>query len=358
MKHDVMQMLTGKKPAKIPSKETLNHPGIIRKASGIDPFADTPTAYREAYRNLGIDIINRVPEENAPSPLEPGEVVDIGNGYKKSPLGLYDTVARDQFPFASVDEFFAADTLEPDYHALLTPVPHRLDAEEIRRKEQLIGEIGMYYYQLYTTFFMWGVEYLGWEVFMMAAALDPEQLKEKFLDVVFEKSLSLIRELCTVECPFIFCHDDLADKNGPVFQPQWYEEYIFPRYPELWKPIKEAGKKVIFVADGNMEQFIDPLLETGIDGVMFENPATDFDLILEKMEGKIVIGGVDTTMLTFGTPEEIKNHVRQVHEKTRGLPGFALSTPGGIHGNIPLQNLEAYFDIRSELSYTPENWRH
>ncbi len=357
MKHDVLQMLTGEKPRKIPSKETLNHPGIIRAATGIDPYKDTPEAYREAYRKLGIDIINRVPEQNAPEPLTPGEVVDMGNGYKKSPLGVYDTVARHLYPFKDVDEFFAAETIDPDYHELLTPVPHRLDTKEIRRKERIVADIGVYYYQIYTTFFMWGVEYLGWEVFMMASALDPEQLKEKFLDVVFKKSLQFIEELCKAECPFVFCHDDLADKNGPIFPPEWYESYIFPRYPELWEPIKRAGKKVVFVADGNMEQFIDPLLDTGIDGVMFENPATDFELILEKMAGKIVIGGAETGILTFGTPEQIRRHIEEVHEKTADFPGFALSSPGGLHGNIPQENLEAYFDIRSELSYTPNHWR-
>jgi len=34
-----------------------------------------------------------------------------------------------------------------------------------------------------------------------------------------------------------------------------------------------------------------------------------------------------------------------------------MSTPVGIHGNIPLENLEAYFDARVKTGHTLEDWR-
>jgi hypothetical protein len=343
--------------SKFPSKETLNHPELIRLASGMDPFLQTPQAYREAYRALGIDLINRVPEENAPTPLAFGEVREIGGGYKEAYLGVYNTVARHIYPFASVEEFWQADSVEPSYQELRTPSPHRLDPEEIRRKDDLLGDAGLYYYMLYTTLFMWAVEYLGWEVFLMAAQLDSEGFDEKFFQIVFPKSLQMIGVLAAVDSPFVFCHDDLVDAKGPMFRPSWYEKYIFSRYPLLWKPAKQRGKKVIYVADGNMNEFLRPLGETGVDGVMLENPATDFERILDVFADKIVIGGIETGILMHGSPEQVRQHVLEVREMTRGLPGFVMSTPGGIHGNLPLENLEAYFDARVQTGHTPEGWR-
>lgn len=70
--------------------------------------------------------------------------------------------------------------------------------------------------------------------------------------------------------PVIVSRDD----HGPVFSPDWYDPYIFPRYSNLWKPVKDRGKKLIFVADGNMDLFLEKLKATGGDGVMLENPAT------------------------------------------------------------------------------------
>lgn len=358
MRQDVLTLTDLRQtPDKPPSKETLNHPDLIRLASGLDPFQQTAEAYREAYRALGIDLINRVPEENAPPPLAFGEVRDAGDGYKEAYLGVYNTVARHVYPFASVEEFWEAETVEPSYERLRTPSPHHLDPEEIRRKNEWLGDVGLYYYMLYTTLFMWGVEYLGWEVFLVAAAMDPAGFDSKFLQVVFPKSLKMIETLATADSPFVFCHDDLVDAKGAMFQPAWYEKYIFPRYGQLWRPAKERGKKVIFVADGNMNEFLGSLKDTGVDGVMLENPATDFDRILDVFGDKIVIGGIETGILMHGSPEQVRSHVLAVHEQTKGIPGFIMSTPGGIHGNLPLENLEAYFDARVESGHTPQGWR-
>jgi hypothetical protein len=341
-----------------PSKETLNHPGIIRLASGRDPFTDTAEAYRAAYRNLGIDLVNRVPEENAPAPLEAGEVRDVDGDYQEAYLGVYNTFFRKRFPFRTVEEFWAARPPDPEYEELVTPVPHRLDRDVITRKMRLLGDIGLYYCMLYTTLFMWAVEVLGWEVFLLAAAMDPQGFDEKFFQAVLPKSRRLLEELASVDSPFVFCHDDLADARGPLFPPAWYERYVFPRYVELWRPLRERGKKVIFVADGNMEPLLDDLKATGVDGVMLENPATSFEAILRRFHDRIVIGGAQTGLLARGAPEQVRDHVLELNERTRGLPGFVLSSPGGIHGEIPLANLEAYFDARAITGHTPENWRH
>lgn len=365
VKSDVLAMAAGRKPAKGPSKETLNHPGIIERATGINPAVDTPHAYRAAYAKLGIDIINRVPDRPAPVPMGPGETRDLGDGYIAGHLGVYDTVSRQEFPFESVEEFFAADRatggrpaeIDLEYQALRTPVPHRLDAADIRRRQKLLAEVGVYYYQLYTTLFMWGVEYLGWEVFLLAGGLDPERLDRMFLRHAFEESRRLIEILVQSDCPFVFLHDDLADSRGPVFSPDWYDRYIFPRYPALFEPAKAAGKKVIFVADGNMEPFLERLRAVGVDGVMLENPATPFESILDVFGDSIVIGGIDTGVLQHREPKEIREHVLEVHERTAALSGYAMSTPGGLHGSLPLVNLEAYFDARVETGHTPPNWR-
>jgi hypothetical protein len=359
VRRDVLALANLQKsgPEKPPSKETLNHPELIRLASGLDPFSSTAAAYMRAYRALGIDLINRVPEENAPAPLRAGEVGEARGGYREAHLGVYNTVARHEFPFSSVEDFWQAGFLDPRYDQLRTPSPHRLDHVEIERKNLLLGETGLYYYMLYTTLFMWAVEYLGWEVFLMAAALDAEGFDEKFFQVVFSRSLSMIETLAQVDSPFVFCHDDLADARGPMFHPSWYEKYIFPRYEQLWRPAKDRGKLVIFVADGNMSQFLEPLRDTGVDGVMLENPATDFDRILEVFADKIIIGGITTGVLMHGSPEQVRRHVLEVQERTRGIPGFVMSTPGGIHGNLPLENLSAYFDARVCTGHTPQGWR-
>lgn len=180
---------------------------------------------------------------------------------------------------------------------------------------------------------------------------------EKFLSPVFKETEKAIQMLSGLNSPFVFVHDDLADRNGPVFNPVWYEKYIFSRYERLCNIVKSKGKKFIFVADGNMRKFFGDLLATGVDGVMLESSATDLDEILYCFDGKIVIGGIDTSILTFGTPKDVQEHTRTVCEKTKNFKGFAIASSGGLHGNIPLENLAAYFDSRVDYEFTPWDWQ-
>ncbi len=72
--------------------------------------------------------------------------------------------------------------------------------------------------------------------------------------------------------------------------------------------------------------------------------------------GHVFIGGAETGLLTRGTPEQVRKMVQRLAQCTR-YPGFVICSPGGLHDNIPMENLEAYFDARVTLGVTPENWR-
>lgn len=347
----------GKTPTKILSKETLNHRGLIAMSSGIDPLKNTPEAYKRAYEALGIDFINRVPIENCPNPLVAGTSVNLDENYKLMPLGVYDSYYRYHYPYADVDDFLEIEYIEElDYHKLNTPVPHTLTSEDITQRESAIGDIGYYYYQLYTTLFMWGIEYLGWEVAMMAIALDPKFYDKYFLTPAFRQSLELTDILVKTESPYVFFHDDLATATGLACHRDWMKEYIFPRYPLLWEKVHVAGKKVIFVCDGNVSSILHDIKESGVDGVMLENPATPFEKILDVFDEELVIGGIDTTLLTNCTKKQVEKHVLQVAKMTQGR-NFAFSSCGGIHDGIPIENLEAYFDTRADVGVNRRDWR-
>ncbi|MFH1009268.1 MAG: uroporphyrinogen decarboxylase family protein [Candidatus Latescibacterota bacterium] len=361
MKTDVVAWLAGKPTAKRPSKESLNHPGIIELVSGRDVLKETPEAFLSAYRALGIDIINTVPEENAPPPARPGQVIrSKGGRVQESYLGVFNTTSRMQFPYKTVEDFWEADIASLAYGDLDLPGSQYMmpcTPEAIERKAALVDEIGIYYYQLYTTLFMWGVEALGWEIFLLAAGLDPERFDRHFLEPVFRKSTDIVTMLSALDSPWVFCHDDIAMTTGPAFRPDWYGTYLFPRYAELWSIPHALGKKAFFVADGKLEWAFEALRESGCDGLMFESPANDLDAVIDMWGDAFFIGGIDVQVLTRGNPDSVRRHVADVYHKTRDCKGFALCCSGGLFGNIPLENLEAYFDARVEFGYTRPDWR-
>ena len=113
-----------------------------------------------------------------------------------------------------------------------------------------------------------------------------------------------------------------------------------------------VNKKIIFTSDGKLDYFLDDLAAAGVDGFMVETPLTDFDNILKKYgKDKVIIGGIDTRILTFGTPDEVYEHTKETLMKGKEYPGFFISSPGGIHGNIPYKNLQAYFEGKRKYGY-------
>lgn len=361
MKQDVLNYAKGYHSKKIVSKETLNHRQLVQLVSGLNPFTHTKEAFLRTYDALGIDIINRVPLDNAPVPCDTGMICKLADRpYTKQHLGIFDSVLCNKYMCDSIEELstFDADSLNYDY--LVTPVPHSCHEADIRQREAALGETGCYYPMLYTTLFMWPVETLGWELFMEDAILNGDKFHDNFLVPCAQKSIAIIENMANSSTtPFIFLHDDLATATGPVFPPDWYESYIFPHYPEIFAPIKKAGKKVILVADGNMTHFLPRLIELGVDGIMFESPATPLENIIEYFgkANKFFIGGMETNLLTFGSPKQIYDKVITLHEQCQKYPKWALASGGGLHDSIPLENLIAYFDARAEIGATPKDWK-
>ena len=90
---------------------------------------------------------------------------------------------------------------------------------------------------------------------------------------------------------------------------------------------------------------------------MFETPHTKLEPVIDIFGDAIFIGGIDATILTFGTPEETRRHVEDVCKRTQDYKGYVLCCSGGLLANMPLANLEAYFDARVGLGYTLPDWR-
>jgi len=101
------------------------------------------------------------------------------------------------------------------------------------------------------------------------------------------------------------------------------------------------------------------LLEAGVDGVFLESPATPLEVQIEHFgeSGRFFVGGIETGKLTFGSPEDVRRMVLDLYRRAGHCAGFGIRCCGSLSGNIPLHNLEAYFDARAEIGANPPEWR-
>ncbi len=356
MRQDVIDALSGRYPASTPSKESLNHPGIISHVSGMDAFDHTPAAFELAWRKLGIDIHVAKPEHNASRPEVPGGTWVKGNKLYAD-MGVYPTsMPLEYCPEISKSEddwVFKHDACRDDFD-FSQKLSGLKSANDRFRSD--FGNQAVMYHLYYTTLFMWPVVKFDWEPFMLAAISQPELFNETLWQPWARISRKNFEVLAAMGEDVVFCHDDLTMSTGPVFPPEFYEKYIFSQYDYIFEPVVKAGKKLVFVCDGNMDIFLERLLEFPIDGIMFENPATPFERVLDTWgrAERGFIGGIETNILTCGTPDEVREHTRSVIEKGREYPGFIISSCGGLHGNIPMENMLAYFAARNAMGISAE----
>ena len=139
--------------------------------------------------------------------------------------------------------------------------------------------------------------------------------------------------------------EDLGYKNGLLFAPEFLRRIYIPRLRELAEIVHGNGMKLIQHTDGNVTEILDDLVDAGIDGL---NPLEGMDLAaVKKRYGRhlLLIGNVDSGVLSFGTPEDVRHAVAENIRAGWGHGGHWLDTSAGeFMPDIPLQNALAYFE--------------
>ena len=383
MKSDILNALSGIFPERIPCKETLNHPEFIEYVTGIDPFQDTSRAFKLAYERLGIDIHMVLPKKNAPLPKEPDGSWREGN-LRLTNMGVYPTTSVEEFcpgldkseldwilkydtsGDGFLEERFVGEIPEYEMQASFRPFCGLQGEGLVGTIEQLrelyrdfhqeFGDKAIMYHNYYTTLFMFPVVKFGWESFLMGALTFPEEFDEKLWKPWTEISRKYSEVAATLETNVVFFHDDLVSGTGPYFDMPFYEKYILPRYEYILEPCVKAGKKIVYVIDGNMDVFLERLLQLPFDGLMFENPATPYSRILETWgeAGRGFIGGISTALLTNGNLINTQYRQSTKERKLGKYPGFIISSCRWRRHTRPGPYLMADFTARKEMGIYAE----
>lgn len=336
---------------RIPSQEWLDHPEFIRKITGIDPFERPTEAVLAAIRALDIDWVGDLPR--AAVKFEKDERTKKGaDGNTYTEWGFTGSIWEDEHVFADVDQVLAYSPLEDARGAgRVRVVSREYRTQRIagpREARGIAGDACLITGLYYTTLFQFGIMAFGWEHFLTAAASEPDRFREILAEFA-QISEENVREWVRDDCPVLWFHDDVAMTSGLVFPPDWYRREIFPHYDRILQPARDAGKKLIFVSDGNYMDLMDDLLALGIDGLMVD-PTNDLETVLRKCgPNRAVIGNINTLTLTTGSTDDVRREVRRCAELGKRYPGYFFKAAGDLPHNIPLDNMQAYFDAKAEL---------
>lgn len=209
--------------------------------------------------------------------------------------------------------------------------------------------------------FEWGTFLRRMDNFLMDLVAEPEKV-EGLLDALMERHLAVLEKACRAVgdvADIIRFGDDLGTNGGPFMSPRTYQQLFKPRHTMLCDYVHKHSKLKTFLHScGSIRALMPDLIEAGYDiinpvqttckGMEAEGLKADFG-------GDICFwgGGCDTkAILPKGTPQEVKDHVKQRLEILMPGGGFVFNTVHNILPEVPPQNIVAMFEAIEEHGQT------
>jgi uroporphyrinogen decarboxylase len=184
---------------------------------------------------------------------------------------------------------------------------------------------------------------LGLEQFCFALAEQPDLVAEIFRRVGSIQCETLRRVVKLDRVVAVWCGDDLAYTESTMVSPRVYRKYLFHWMEELAAIAHGAGLPFIFHSDGKLWDVIPDLIAVGVDALHpIEPKAMDINLVKARYGNKLaLIGNIDMNLLSLGTPDQVREQVRQRIRDLAPGGGYAVGANPGISYYVRPENYDA-----------------
>ncbi|MCR4439320.1 MAG: uroporphyrinogen decarboxylase family protein [bacterium] len=194
-------------------------------------------------------------------------------------------------------------------------------------------------------------------IFLEAMVTDPGLVKA-YLDIVNENTFPLLIAQLERGVDGIDGRMDFCGKNGPMFSPRHFKQFVKPHLQKITATCHRYGKPFIKHLDGNFKPIErQVMVECGFDGIHSIEPVAGMDIgeLKQKYGQQVTLcGNVDCAeLLSYGTPAQVKEATRQVIRVAAPGGGFILASSNCIHSQVPVENLMAMLEAAEEYGTYP-----
>ena len=205
----------------------------------------------------------------------------------------------------------------------------------------------------------WNTSIPNW---LFAVAAHPErtfELHEKKSQNIIER----LKQLAEAVGPYVHVfviYQDLGTQRGEMISPRAFQQLMAPHYRQVFGWIhKNTDWKVLFHCCGSIYRLIPTMIEMGVDIL---NPVQCNAAHMEPQKLKAEFGdrlvfwggGVDTqTVLPYGTPDEVREQVRERISILGADGGFVFAPTQEIQADVPPENVIAMYEAAREYGLYP-----
>ena len=333
----------------------ITHAPAIEAASGIRPMWNDPDqAMIEAYRRWKVDaILQFVPPKRMEDQTSYGDILHETNFRASSnPDALRANFPGPEAVFEYVKRLPTATEFERDFDF---QAEYGAWLDLIRSRQDFMPDIlWIPGHKAGVVKFMWYSQF-SFESYLMALALDPEIMNRLF---ELEGVKAHLRNQAIAKCirdndlfPLIYLGEDRCYNRGPLANSKLLREIYFPHLEYGFRPLKEAGIKILWHTDGLAREVVPDLLAAGVDGFQgFQEELgmtlADYKALRTRDGDPLILWGsiLVTRTLPFGTVDDVRAEVERCIDTAQPGGGFVLMPSSSVGPEVPVENIQAMYE--------------
>lgn len=237
----------------------------------------------------------------------------------------------------------------------LLPDPHHLIGTQFPDIMEIIGERGLLQVGVTTSSVI--TRFLGMQNAMLTF-YDDRQMLDSLLDLFTKYSLKVTKELLELGVPVIYNGwHDFGVSTG--WSPKIYRQVFKPVIKTVIDLVHSYDALYLYFDNGSIKSLLPDIAELGVDIIssLCPPPVGDVDLAETKqlIGDKVCLhGNVDAIyVLQKGTPEQIRDAVREAIRVAAPGGGFILGNSDCFFPGTPRKNIEAFFEAAREFGGYP-----
>ncbi len=195
------------------------------------------------------------------------------------------------------------------------------------------------------------MQYLrGPENMMFDVMDDPSKVGELADKMLTEYLLPNIRMATQAGAEVVSFADDWGTQLSLLINPDTWREIFKPRYKRMFDLVHEGGALTRMHSDGMILEIIPDLIEIGLNVINPQCNCIDLAKLKSLIDHKLcIVPDIDRQhLLPNGTPEEIRNHIKMIHDTFSSSDGGLIYTCEFM-SDVSLENIEAVLKAFQEF---------
>jgi uroporphyrinogen decarboxylase len=187
---------------------------------------------------------------------------------------------------------------------------------------------------------------VGYEDMSLAMYDDPDFLAE-VAQMAVDFAIPAATQMAAAGVDGMTVSEDLGSSCAGLLSPDHFRAIFKPALKQIIDHVKGLGLPILFHSCGRVYDYIDDLIELGIDALHPLQRTAGMDIARVKAqygEKICIVGNIDSSRtLPYGTPADVEAEVREALAAAAPGGGYILASDHSLHDGIPVENILAMF---------------